>query len=192
MNAKENTGARRRLKRGLFEIYTGDGKGKSTASLGLALRALGSGLRVYYLALLKGRWRTGEHALLAAGLHPALTYRAAGGLGPGAWVEGADTTEIERVRAALEREMARLETVIREGSHDLVICDEMNVCIRHGLIPLERAIGLVHARAPWVELVYTGRDAPPELVTLADLVTEMRKVRHPYDQGIDARRGIEF
>jgi cob(I)alamin adenosyltransferase len=180
----------RRLKHGAFQIYTGEGKGKSTASMGLALRALGCGFRVYYLRMMKPRWKTGELAICPT-LHPNLTYRNV----EQDWILSRSKHIPEHVaamREALAREMDALEAVLVSGEYDLVIVDEINYCIHRELIPLERALALVEKRPPNVELVFTGRYAREELIARADVVTEMRKVKHHFDQGVIARRGIEF
>jgi cob(I)alamin adenosyltransferase len=178
------------LKHGAFQIYTGEGKGKSTASMGLMLRALGCGFRVYYLRMMKPRWKTGELAI-CPDLHPNLTYTNV----EQDWILSRSKHIPEHVEAmtrALALEMDKLEEVLLSGHHDLVIVDEINYCIHRGLIPLERAVQLARARPPQVELVFTGRYAHETLVELADVVTEMRKVKHHFDQGVSARRGIEF
>jgi len=179
-----------RLKRAGLQVYTGDGKGKSTASLGLMLRALGSGLRVYYLRLMKPHWKTGESLLLPR-LHHHLTFRNV----DQDWrlrKSGANPAQVEAMRQALAQEMDSLEEIVRGGGYDLVIVDELAFCAGRGLIPWERIARLIAVRPDHVELVFTGRSAPPEMIAAADLVTRMDKVKHPFDQGWDARRGIEF
>jgi cob(I)alamin adenosyltransferase len=181
---------RPRLKRGAFQIYTGEGKGKSTASMGLMLRALGCGFRVYYLRMMKPRWKTGELAILPT-LHPNLTYRNV----EQDWILSRSKhipEHVEAMRAALVKEMDALEGVLTGGEYDLVIVDEINYCLHRGLIDLDRAVSLVGKRPENVELVFTGRYAPEELIALAGVVTEMRKIKHHFDQGVEARRGIEF
>jgi cob(I)alamin adenosyltransferase len=182
--------SRARLKHGAFQIYTGEGKGKSTASMGLMLRALGCGFHVYYLRMMKPRWKTGELALCPT-LHPNLTYKNV----EQDWILSRSKHIPEHVSAmqmALASEMDSLRKVLASAHHDLVIVDEINYCIHRDLIPLQRAIELVQSRPTNVELVFTGRYAPQELIELADVVTEMRKVKHHFDRGIEARRGIEF
>jgi cob(I)alamin adenosyltransferase len=179
-----------RLKHGAFQIYTGEGKGKSTASMGLMLRALGCGFHVFYLRMMKPRWKTGELALCPS-LHPNLTYKNV----DQDWILSRSKhipEHIEAMKNALSAEMDALQQILSSGEHDLVIVDEINYCIHRGLIPLERAKELVCARPPQVELVFTGRHAPEELIDLADVVTEMRKIKHHFDKGVGARRGIEF
>jgi cob(I)alamin adenosyltransferase len=182
--------ARPRLKQGAFQIYTGEGKGKSTASMGLMLRALGCGFRVYYLRMMKPRWKTGELAICPT-LHPNLTYKNV----EQDWILSKSKNIPEHVaamRAALSQVMDELERLIVSAEYDLVIVDEINYCIHRNLISLERAIALVENRPQNVELVFTGRYAPEALIERAGVVTEMRKIKHHFDHGVPARRGIEF
>jgi cob(I)alamin adenosyltransferase len=158
--------------------------------MGLMLRALGCGFRVYYLRMMKPRWKTGELALCPT-LHPHLTYRNV----EQDWILSKSKHIPEHVQAmtgALATEMDKLEETLVSEAYDLVLVDEINYCIHRGLIPLERACALVSKRPPRVELVFTGRYAAAELIDLADVVTEMRKIKHPFDAGMPARRGIEF
>ncbi|HZC34882.1 MAG TPA: cob(I)yrinic acid a,c-diamide adenosyltransferase [Chthoniobacterales bacterium] len=181
---------RPRLKRGAFQIYTGEGKGKSTASMGLMLRALGCGFKVYYLRLVKPRWKTGE-VLICPGLHPNLTFRNV----EQDWILSKSRHIPEHVfamRGALATEMDDLERIVVSAEYDLVIVDEINYCIYRELIPLERALKLVDNRPQTVELVFTGRYAADALIDRAGVVTEMRKIKHHFDEGVTARRGIEF
>ena len=182
--------ARPRLKQGAFQIYTGEGKGKSTASMGLMLRALGCGFHVYYLRMMKPRWKTGELAICPT-LHPNLTYRNV----EQDWIltKSKDIPEhVAAMKAALSQVMDELDRLIVSSEYDLVIVDEINYCLHRDLIPLERAIALVENRPENVELVFTGRYAPDALIERAGVVTEMRKIKHHFDNGVPARRGIEF
>jgi cob(I)alamin adenosyltransferase len=179
-----------RLKQGAFQIYTGEGKGKSTASMGLMLRALGWGLRVYYLRMMKPRWKTGELAICPT-LHPNLTYKNV----EQDWILSKSKNipeHVQAMRTALANEMDELEAILAGGEYDLVIADEINYCIYRELISIERAVALVNKRPFHVELVFTGRYAANELIERAGVVTEMRKIKHHFDNGIIARRGIEF
>jgi cob(I)alamin adenosyltransferase len=181
---------RPRLKQGAFQIYTGEGKGKSTASMGLMLRALGCGFRVYYLRMMKPRWKTGELAICPT-LHPNLTYKNV----EQEWIlsKSKDIPEhVAAMRGALRVVMDDLERVLVSAEYDLVIVDEINYCIHRELIPLERALALVEKRPQNVELVFTGRYAHEALIERAGVVTEMRKIKHHFDHGVPARRGIEF
>ena len=182
---------RPKVKHGAFQIYTGEGKGKSTASLGLMLRALGSGMHVYYMRMLKPRWKTGELKLCPEGSHPNLTFRNV----PHYWALCVSKTipeDVEAMKEKMKPEMEDFHQQVRSGKYDLIIADEINYCIHRELISLEKALEIVDDRPSHVELVFTGRHAKPELIEKADLVTEMRKVKHHFDQGIRARIGIEF
>lgn len=176
---------RERLAKGLIQVYTGDGKGKTTCALGLALRAVGQGFQVYMIQFLKGR-ETGE-AKAAARLSPDMTFRYSG------------RPSLVNLRSPAPEDLARVKEawdlareVITAGAHDLVILDEINLALTYQLIPLEEALEVLRTRPPWVEVVLTGRQAPPELVALADLVTEMRPLKHYYQDGVKSRRGIEW
>ena len=178
--------AETRLSRGLIQVYTGDGKGKTTCALGLALRAVGQGFKVYMVQFMKGR-ETGEAKAAADRLAPDMTLRYFGRPGP-VNLRDPDSEDLARVREAWD--LAR--QVIRAGEHDLVILDEINLALSFNLVPLAEALEVLRARPPWVEVVLTGRQAPPELVELADLVTEMRPLKHYYEAGVKSRRGIEW
>ncbi len=174
-----------RLSQGLIQVYTGDGKGKTTCALGLALRAAGQGFRVYIIQFMKGR-QTGE-ACAAARLAPEVTLRYFGRPG------------LVNLRAPAPEDLALVREgwdlarqVLAAGEHDLVILDEINLALTHGLIPLEEALEVLRRRPAGVEVVLTGRRAPAEVVEMADLVTEMRPVKHYYQAGVKARRGIEW
>jgi cob(I)alamin adenosyltransferase len=174
-----------RLAKGMIQVYTGDGKGKTTCALGLALRAVGQGFQVYMIQFLKGR-ETGE-AQAAARLAPEMTLRYLGR--PGLVnLRSPAPEDLALVREA----WALARQVLTAGEHDLVILDEINLTLTHNLIPLDEALEVLRQRPPWVEVVLTGRQAPPELVALADLVTEMRPVKHYYHAGVKSRRGIEW
>jgi len=177
--------AEERLEQGLIQVYTGDGKGKTTCALGLAFRAVGQGFKVFIVHFLKGR-DTGE-ARAAARLAPDLTLRYFGR--PGLVnLKSPAAKDLNLVREGWE--LAR--QVLNSGDYDLVVLDEINLALTYGLIPLKEALTVLRQRPAWVEVVLTGRQAPPELVELADLVTEMRPVKHYYTAGVRARRGIEW
>ena len=179
------------VKHGAFQIYTGEGKGKSTASLGLMLRALGSGLHVYYVRMLKPRWKTGELKLCPENFHPNLTFRNV----PHYWalcVSKKVPMDVEMMKEKMKPEMDDLHQKVKSAEYDLIIADEINYCIFRDLIPLNKAIEVVDDRPKNVELIFTGRHAHKKLVDKADLVTEMKKIKHHFDQGIRARIGIEF
>jgi cob(I)alamin adenosyltransferase len=175
----------KRLKQGLIQVYTGDGKGKTTCALGLAFRAIGQGFRVFMVQFLKSG-DTGE-VEAARRLAPDFTIHSFGVKGFPK-LSDPDPQTRERVREAFT--LAR--EVILAGDHDLVILDEINLSLTYGLVPLPEMLEVLRQRPPHVEVVLTGRAAPPELVECADLVTEMRPVKHYFEAGIKARRGIEW
>ncbi len=171
--------------KGLVQVYTGDGKGKTTAALGLAVRALGHGLTVHIIHFMKGDTRYGEQATLAQL--------------PGVSVERFGLTTLcnpkqprpeERQQAHKALEAA--QQAVRGGQYQVVVLDEINVALAFGLIPLEPVLELVRSKPAGIELVLTGRKAPPELMAVADLVTEMREIKHPFQKGILARAGIDY
>ena len=170
---------------GYIHVYTGDGKGKTTASLGLALRAMGRGLRVLVIQFIKGPEMTGERRA-ALHLAPDLEIRP---MGRDGLLHPGDITEEDRTMAA-----EALEEAIREmAGHgwDMLILDEVNTACALGLLPVERLLRLMDQKPDGIELVLTGRGAPEELVERADLVTEMREIKHYFKQGVPAREGIE-
>ena len=173
-----------RLENGLIQVYTGNGKGKTTAALGLALRAIGHGLKVHMIQFMKGGGPYGEHAA-AERLAPWLKVSRTGRSG---WVKkGAPAPEdINEAQRALE--MAR-QTLI--GDYDLVILDEVNGAVDFGLIAVADLLSLIAAKPSNVELVLTGRNAHEKIMEAADLVSEMREVKHYFRKGVNFRVGIE-
>ncbi|WP_027717137.1 cob(I)yrinic acid a,c-diamide adenosyltransferase [Desulfovirgula thermocuniculi] len=170
--------------RGLVLVFTGNGKGKTTAALGMGLRAWGQGMKVLVLQFIKGGWKYGELAA-AARLSPGFEIRQ---LGEGfTWV-GEEEAHRQAARAALEE----AKKAIDEGGCDLLILDEILYALKFGLVSLEEVIDLIDRKPSHLHLVLTGRDAPPEVIEKADLVTEMREVKHHYQKGVKAQRGIEF
>jgi len=167
---------------GLIIVHTGDGKGKTTAALGLAIRAFGAGLKVLILQFIKGGRRSGELAALAA---LKIEVRQ---LGLGFITEENFAEQKKSARAAFE--MARAE--IASAAWDLIILDEINYAVKFGLLSATELLELIKIRPPQMHLVFTGRDALPELIDAADLVTEMKLIKHPFQQGIAAQAGIEF
>jgi cob(I)alamin adenosyltransferase len=169
--------------RGRVQVYTGDGKGKTTAALGLLVRATGAGRRVYLGQFLK-RGLTSELRTLRRRF-PEVTVEQ---FGCGPFIKGPPTP---RDIAAAQAGLASVQAAMRSRRFDLVIADEINVAAALGLVTVKDVLGLLAARPPRVELVLTGRGAPPALLRRADLVTEMRAVKHYFDRGVAARRGIE-
>jgi cob(I)alamin adenosyltransferase len=168
---------------GYVQVYTGEGKGKTTAALGLALRACGAGLRVYLAQFIK-QGDYSEVRLLRTRF-PELTFCQ---FGRGCFVKGPPTpADIEAAQAGLKA----LREAVSGGAFDVVIADELCCACKAGLLTEPDLLDLLQARLPEVELVFTGRDAPPALLDRADLVTEMRAVKHYFARGVNARVGIE-
>ena len=171
--------------KGYTHVYTGDGKGKTTAALGLAFRAAGRGLRVLILQFLKGPEMTGER--YAAGLFEwGIEVRP---LGRDGLLQPGDVTEMDKALAAEALEHAVSE--VTAGRWDMVVLDELNTACALDLVPVAGAIRLIDMKPQGVELVLTGRGAPEEVIEKADLVTEMKEIKHYFRQGVPAREGIE-
>lgn len=169
-------------RRGLIIVHTGDGKGKTTAAIGLAVRAHGAGLKVLILQFIKGARRSGELESLSA---LKIEVRQLG-LG---FTSNGDINE-HKIAARHALDEARRE--ILSGAWDLIVLDEINYAVKFGLLDASEIMELVKIRPPQIHLVFTGRDAPAELINAADLATEMKLVKHPFQSGIKAQVGIEF
>nr|WP_092074483.1 cob(I)yrinic acid a,c-diamide adenosyltransferase [Dendrosporobacter quercicolus]NSL49667.1 cob(I)yrinic acid a,c-diamide adenosyltransferase [Dendrosporobacter quercicolus DSM 1736]SDM96049.1 cob(I)yrinic acid a,c-diamide adenosyltransferase [Dendrosporobacter quercicolus] len=193
------------LRKGYIQVYTGAGKGKTTAAIGLAIRALGAGLRVLLLQFMKSKVYS-EHNLLPH-ISPNLTWET---LGKPFFIahEGAMTAEElakwgddvvvfppgkppREYLAVVQSGIERAKTAVSGGQYDLVILDEINVAMLFELVTWQQMQEILTLRRPEVELVLTGRGAPQELIDQADLVTEMKEIKHYYQQGVEARTGIE-
>jgi len=173
------------LERGLIQIYTGPGKGKTTAALGLALRAAGHGLGVYIVQFMKGWPNYGE--LVSVDWLPTVTLKQFGG----PHFVDPSNPKPEDKRMAQDALDHALE-IVGAGDHDIVVLDEVNVALDFGLIELQDVLAVLDAKPEHVELILTGRNAHPELVIRAHLVTEMLAIKHPYNADVPARKGIEF
>ena len=170
---------------GLFHIYTGDGKGKTTAALGLSMRALGHEMRVYFGQFMK-RGQTGEFKALSRFGERAKIEQFGNGrfLLPGKAIPSA---EIRRAAHGLDC----IRSAMQSGDFDLVVCDEINTAVAAGLLSESQVLDLVMSRPKGVELIFTGRNAPSSFVREADLVSEIKEVKHYFRKGVKARRGIE-
>lgn len=169
--------------KGYIQVYTGDGKGKTTAALGLCLRSAGARLKVYIGQFLK-KGRYSEHKALDI-YSDFITIRQFGT--PGFLFGEPTDADI----AAAENGLSAIQSAISAGLYDVVVLDEINVAIHYGLIPLESVLRLMSTKPDTVELVLTGRNAHEDIVAAADLVTEMRLIKHYHEAGVSARRGIE-
>jgi cob(I)alamin adenosyltransferase len=175
------------VRRGLIIVNTGPGKGKTTAAMGTALRAIGQGMRVLMLQFLKGSWHYGElDAVKAFGDKFVMKQMGRGFVKVG----GAETDpeDVRMVEAAWEE----AETALLGGEWDMVILDEINYAISYGMLDPARVVKALQQKPPMVHVILTGRNAHSTIVALADTVTEMRQVKHAYEQGVMAQRGIEY
>jgi cob(I)alamin adenosyltransferase len=171
--------------KGLLMVHTGAGKGKSTAAFGLALRALGRGQRVGVVQFIKGAWATGERAAFER-FGDQIAWRA---MGEGfTW----ETQDRERDVAAARAGWAEASRRMEDPTIRLVILDELNIALRYDYLPIAEVVAALAARRSDLNVVVTGRDAKPELLEAADLVTEMTSVKHHFDAGARAQEGIEF
>ncbi len=174
-----------KLEKGLIQVYTGNGKGKTSAAFGLALRAAGRGLKVYIIQFIKGGFDYGE--LYVVDKLPNLTLKV---FGRGKFVTEKPPRK-EDADSANEA-LTLAEEKVKSGEYDVVILDEINVALNLKLIEIGRVMEMLTTKPNHVELVLTGRSAPDMLIKAADLVTEMREIKHPYNKGFSARRGIEY
>ncbi|MCL2337361.1 MAG: cob(I)yrinic acid a,c-diamide adenosyltransferase [Firmicutes bacterium] len=176
---------------GLTLVFTGDGKGKTTAALGLALRAWGQGMKVLMIQFIKGGWSCGE-LKAAAQLGPGFAIRR---LGEG-FIKDAAGEGLEAHLAAAQKALAEARRDVAEAGcetgYDMIILDEINYAVHYDLVALADVLELIRAKPPGLHLVLTGRHAAPEVVELADLVTEMKEIKHPYASGAKAQPGIEY
>jgi cob(I)alamin adenosyltransferase len=183
-------GARNRRRKGLVIINTGNGKGKTTAAMGLGLRATGNRMRVLVVQFIKGSWKTGEvEAIKRLGPEFELIR-----MGRGFTIDRLRDQRIsdEEHRASAQEALELTRARLTSGEYQVVILDEILGSIKAGLVDLDQVLALVADKPADLHLVLTGRNAPPELIEAADLVTEMRPIKHPYDAGIMAQRGVEF
>ena len=188
--ARDRMLATKTIEKGLLIVHTGKGKGKSTAAFGLAARAIGNGLKVGIVQFVKGKWRTGERQVLEA-FPDQVNIRT---MGEGfTW----DTQDRARDIAAAERAWAASQEMIAaaggpDPAYHMVILDELNIVLRYDYLSLDDVIACLATRPPDLHVVVTGRNAKPALIEIADLVTEMTMVKHPFRAGVKAQKGIEF
>ena len=183
--ARDKILASKTEERGLIIVHTGKGKGKSTAAMGLAMRCIGHGLKVGIVQFVKGVWQTGERAVLDD--YPDLVTIKAMGEGF-TW----DTQDRQRDLAAARNAWAMVKQMMAEEAYHMVIADELNIVLRYNYLPIDEIIETLKAKRADLHVVVTGRNAKPELIELADLVTEMTQIKHPFRSGVKAQIGIEF
>jgi cob(I)alamin adenosyltransferase len=172
-----------RTMNGYVQVYTGNGKGKTTAALGLSLRAAGAGLKVYIAQFMK----MGEYSEIKA-LKRFSDLITVEQFGTGKFI--LDQPSPEEILAA-EKGLEQIRTIITGGEHDLIVLEEANLAVKFNLFSVEDLLDIIRTKPESVELVITGRDADPEIIQKADLVTEMKEVKHYFQKGVTARIGIE-
>ena len=174
-------------RKGLIQVYTGDGKGKTTATLGLAVRARGHNLKVCYIYFHKGpdRWEYGEHDTLQklgvdifgfAKKHPHFFKNI----------------DHAKIRKECLRALEFVKKIYQENKYDILILDEINISVRDGFLKEEEVLGILDSKPKHLELIFTGRGVTKKIIEKADLVSEIKKIKHPYDVGVKRRRGIEY
>ena len=202
VNARANEKAKKRkevrdrmlatktIEKGLLMVHTGKGKGKSTAAFGLAVRAIGNGMRVGIVQFVKGKWGTGERLVLEK-FTDQVTIRTMG--------EGFTWETQDRARdiAAAQKAWAAAQELIEASRdpkplYDLLVFDELNIVLRYDYLDIAEVVRVLNARPAPLHIVVTGRNAKPELIEAADLVTEMTEIKHPFKAGVKAQKGIEF
>ncbi|MFC2020971.1 cob(I)yrinic acid a,c-diamide adenosyltransferase [Chloroflexota bacterium] len=175
----------RPFKKGLVQIFTGDGKGKTSAAVGTVVRALGQGLRVCVVVFMKGKHPSGEWTFLSKIPDVKIARYGLGIL--------TDPTNIKpEEKEQAEQALAFAREAVLSGNYDLVVLDEVNIAVVWKQVEVDEVARLIRDKPLNVEIILTGRKADDKLVQLADLVTECRKIKHPYDTGVKARRGIEY
>ena len=182
---KRKTSEARDPGRGLILVHTGDGKGKSSSAFGVIARALGWGKKVGIVQFIKGKWITGERQFFAKFPDQVDWHTMGEGF---TW----DTQDRDRDIAAAEAAFSRACEMMASGDYDLVVLDEINIALRYDYLDIQSVLEGLKARSGRTSVILTGRDAKPELCDYADLVSEMREVKHPFKAGIKAQRGIDF
>ena len=188
--ARDKILATKTIEKGLLIVHTGKGKGKSTAAFGLAMRALGNGMKVGIVQFVKGKWQTGERVVLE-NFPDQVTIRTMG--------EGFTWETQDRARdiAAAENAWVVSQEMIEasrgpEPAYDLVVLDELNIVLRYDYLPIDEVVRVLAGRPADLHVVVTGRNAKEALIEAADLVTEMTMIKHPFRSGVKAQKGIEF
>jgi cob(I)alamin adenosyltransferase len=183
--ARDKIMAGKTEERGLIIVHTGKGKGKSTAAMGLALRSIGHGLKVGIVQFVKGAWETGERDVLDK-FPDLVTIKA---MGEGfTW----DTQDRQRDVAAAMKAWAAVQEMMADPGYHMVIADELNIVLRYDYLDADAVIKALQAKRPDLHVVVTGRNAKAELIDIADLVTEMTQIKHPFRDGVKAQIGVEF
>jgi len=183
--ARDKIIATKTIEKGLTIVHSGKGKGKSTAAFGMVFRALGNGMKVGVVQFVKGKWGTGERVILEK-MGDQVTMAS---MGEGfTWETQDRQRDITAARGAWEK----AKQMILDDEHDMVLCDELNIVLRYDYLPLSEILETLKAKPEMKHVIITGRNAKEELIELADLVTEMEMVKHPFRSGVKAQKGIEF
>jgi cob(I)alamin adenosyltransferase len=183
--ARDRMIATKTEEKGLLMVHTGKGKGKSTAAFGLAIRAMGNDMRVGVVQFVKGKWQTGERAILEH-FPERVTIRS---MGEGfTW----DTQDRQRDIAAAKAAWQAAREMMADDRYDLIVLDELNIVLRYDYLPLAEVVAELEARREGLHVIVTGRNAKQELIDAADMVTEMSEIKHHFKAGVKAQTGIEF
>ncbi len=183
--ARDKIIATKTVEKGLTIVHTGKGKGKSTAAFGMIFRALGNGMKVGVVQFVKGKWATGERVVLEK-MGDQVTMTS---MGEGfTWETQDRQRDIEAARIAWDK----AKELIMDDEHQMVLCDELNIVLRYDYLPVEEIIEVLKSKPAMTHVIITGRNAREELIEIADLVTDMTMVKHPFRSGIKAQVGVEF
>ena len=184
--ARDKILATKTIEKGLLIVHTGKGKGKSTAAFGMIFRALGHGMPVAIVQFVKGKWQTGERVALEK-FGDLVSINT---MGEGfTW----ETQDRQRDLAAARAAWERAKAIIKAGKHKVVLLDEINIVLRYEYLPIDEVVAFLRDEKPAdVHVIATGRNAADELIEIADLVTEMEVIKHPFRSGVKAQKGIEF
>ena len=175
------------MRKGLIIVYTGNGKGKTTAAMGSALRAVGQGLKVLMLQFIKGSWDYGELESIKR-LEPDFIIQP---LGKG-FIHLKSKLDDKEVKENISQSWKHAKDEILSDKYDMIILDEINYVISYGLLPVEEMLTLLEKKPRRLHLILTGRDAHKKIIEKSDLVTEMKEIKHPFSKGVKAQKGIEF
>jgi cob(I)alamin adenosyltransferase len=183
---RKPSGADQKKRKGLIIVNTGEGKGKSTAAFGLAIRAAGNKMNVYIMQFMKGQWKAGEKKAFES-LSPYVEFEA---MGDGfTW----DTNNFEQDKATARKAFERAKVKLLGGNYQMVIFEEINYVLDYNFFPEDEFLELISNKPDMTHVICTGRNASDKLIEMADLVTEMKMIKHPFkEQGIPAQKGIEF
>ncbi len=183
--ARDKIIATKTIEKGLIIVHTGKGKGKSTAAFGMVFRALGNGMKVGVVQFVKGKWGTGERVVLEK-MGDQVTMTS---MGEGfTWETQDRQRDIDAARIAWEK----AKELIMDDEHQMVLCDELNIVLRYDYLPIDEIIETLKAKPEMKHVIITGRNAKDELIDLADLVTDMTMIKHPFRGGVKAQVGIEY